>query len=79
MTSGVDLELTVCGVVVLGPVKEWIVDDGVRSLEDPERYNYFLRGLLHELEIPYIEIGQETKDLRARVELVVNQTANYII
>ncbi|KAH9888526.1 AAA domain-containing protein [Cubamyces lactineus] len=57
--------------VVLEPVTEWLEDDGVRSLEDPGRYNSVLVATLRELGIPYVTIGTETKDIRARVNLVL--------
>ncbi|OBZ65909.1 hypothetical protein A0H81_14117 [Grifola frondosa] len=56
--------------VVLSPVAEWMMDDGVRSLEDPWRYNEELYRTLNELEIPFIIIGEETRDIQIRVELV---------
>ncbi|KAI0333201.1 hypothetical protein GY45DRAFT_1245171 [Cubamyces sp. BRFM 1775] len=56
--------------VVLEPVTEWLEDDGVRSLEDPERYNSVLFATLRELGIPYVTIGTEMKDICARVDFV---------
>ncbi|KAI0644796.1 AAA domain-containing protein [Trametes meyenii] len=58
--------------VVLEPVMEWFSDDGVRSLQDPWRYNEVLFSTLAELGIPYLSIGKETIDLRERVEFVLN-------
>ncbi|KAI0666962.1 AAA domain-containing protein, partial [Trametes maxima] len=52
------------------PVIEWFSDDGVRSLQDPWRYNEVLFSTLAELGIPYLLIGKETIDLRERVEFV---------
>ncbi|KAI0653603.1 AAA domain-containing protein, partial [Cubamyces menziesii] len=57
--------------VVLEPVTEWLEDDGVRSLEDPERYNRVLFATLRELGIPYVKLGAEMKNIRARVDLVL--------
>ncbi|KAI0359483.1 hypothetical protein OH77DRAFT_1395516 [Trametes cingulata] len=58
--------------VVLKPVAEWFEDDGVRSLEDPWKYNETLFRTLEELGIPYVTIGEETKDISARVEFVLS-------
>ncbi|EMD32885.1 hypothetical protein CERSUDRAFT_87609 [Gelatoporia subvermispora B] len=58
--------------VLLQPVIEWIVDDGVRSLEDPWRYNSALMKTLDGLEIPYVQIGEETKNIQARIEFVLS-------
>ena len=59
-------------LVVLEPVTEWLEDDGVRSLEDPERYNRVLFTTLRELGIPYVKLGAEMKNIRARVDLVLS-------
>ena len=56
--------------VILQPVPDWLVDDGVRSLEDPWIYNRRLCSTLQELDIPYIEIGESVRDLSERVKLV---------
>ena len=57
-------------IVVLHPVAEWVVDDGVRSLEDPIKYNEVLLATLRELELSFIEIGGEMRDLQQRVLFV---------
>ncbi|TFK82321.1 hypothetical protein K466DRAFT_590602 [Polyporus arcularius HHB13444] len=57
--------------VVLEPVAEWLVDDGVRSLEDPWRYNEELYKTLANLEIPYITLGGAVKGILGRVDYVV--------
>ncbi|KAI0712795.1 AAA domain-containing protein [Cerioporus squamosus] len=57
--------------VVLEPVAEWLVDDGVRSLEDPWRYNGVLYKTLADLAIPYITLGATVKDVAERVDYVV--------
>lgn len=54
--------------VVLKPVAEWIQDDGVRSLEDPWKYNGKLIETLKALRIPFVQIGERMKDIQARVE-----------
>ncbi|OJT07640.1 hypothetical protein TRAPUB_1500, partial [Trametes pubescens] len=59
--------------VVLEPVPEWIHDDGVRSLEDPWEYNEALFTTLKQLDIPYVVIGQEKKDILARVGFVMER------
>lgn len=51
--------------VLFKPVPEWLVDDGVRSM-DTQSLEVF-RDVLKELEIPYVELGEEIKDLQARV------------
>ncbi|KAI0364831.1 hypothetical protein BV20DRAFT_955415 [Pilatotrama ljubarskyi] len=58
--------------VVLQPVAEWLEDDGVRSLEDPWKYNDALFSTLEELRIPYVTIGEETKAIDARVDFVIS-------
>ncbi|EKM53817.1 uncharacterized protein PHACADRAFT_211456 [Phanerochaete carnosa HHB-10118-sp] len=54
---------------LLQPVLEWLQDDGIRSLEDPWNYNAHLRTTLTELGIPFVEIGEELKDIAERVEI----------
>jgi len=51
--------------ILFKPVPEWLVDDGVRSL-DTQSLEVF-HDILKELEIPYVELGGEMKDLQARV------------
>lgn len=58
---------------MLEPVPEWIHDDGVRSLEDPWEYNEALFTTLKQLDIPYVVIGQEKKDILARVGFVMER------
>lgn len=55
---------------MLNPVEEWREDDGIRSLEDPWAYTSCLFQILRDLEIPWVEIGDEMKDLNGRVKLV---------
>lgn len=57
--------------MILQPVAEWLEDDGVRSLEDPWKYNIRLREMLTTLDIPFEEIAETTKDLSRRVDLVI--------
>lgn len=56
--------------VILQPIEEWFHDDGVRSLEDPWEYNEQLYATMTELNIPFVTIGEERKDLRERVEFL---------
>lgn len=56
--------------LLLNPVPEWRVDDGVRSLEQHERCIVVFREVLTELGIPFSELGEEMKDLGERVEWV---------
>lgn len=56
--------------VVLPFVEEWVVDDGVRSLEEPGQYSKELLATLDELDIPCYEVREEMKDLRERVRYV---------
>ncbi|KAI0343648.1 hypothetical protein BDW22DRAFT_1356136 [Trametopsis cervina] len=58
--------------VVLSPVPEWLEDDGIRSLDDPSSYHTTLCNLLTELNIPFIQIDEEMKDLTERVLFVEN-------
>lgn len=46
------------------------MDDGIRSLEDPVKYNDVLLATLNELEVPFIEIGQEIRSIQDRVQVV---------
>ncbi|KAN0101108.1 AAA domain containing protein [Tylopilus felleus] len=56
--------------LLLRPVPEWIVDDGVRSLEQHARSFHVYRQVLAELGIPYQEMGEEIKDLSERTNWV---------
>lgn len=53
--------------ILFKPVPEWLVDDGVRSIEKQDRTLEVFRSILEELGIPYVELGEEIKDLQARV------------
>ncbi|PIL29508.1 hypothetical protein GSI_08316 [Ganoderma sinense ZZ0214-1] len=61
--------------VVLESVPEWIEDDGVRSLEEPQRYSEGLQRILSELGIAYIALGESVKDLDERVSFVTGKLA----
>lgn len=58
-------------IVLLKPVKEWVQDDGVRSLEDLERCVGIFREVLAELGVQYREFGEEEKRLEERVVRVM--------
>jgi len=53
--------------ILFKPVPEWLVDDGVRSMERQDQTLEVFRDILKELGIPYVELGAEIKDLQARV------------
>ncbi|KAF9226165.1 hypothetical protein BS17DRAFT_878821 [Gyrodon lividus] len=57
-------------VLLLNPVPEWLIDDGVRSLEQHERCIVVYREVLCELGIAYHEMGKEMTDLSERVKRV---------
>jgi len=58
-------------LVLFKPVPEWLVDDGVRSMEQQGHVLEAFRKILKELDIPYVELGEEIKDLQARVTFVM--------
>jgi nicotinamide riboside kinase len=60
-------------VVLLTPVPQWVVDDGVRSLDDQLSCLHVFRQLLAELKIIYTELGPERMDLKERVDFVVKK------
>ena len=53
--------------VLFKPVPEWLVDDGVRSMDEKAQTIGVYRNILKGLEISYVELGEEIKDLQARV------------
>lgn len=53
--------------ILFKPVPEWLVDDGVRSMEEWGQNLEVFRGIWRELEIPFVELGEEIKDLQSRV------------
>lgn len=60
-------------VIVTDGVMEWKgTDDGVRSLYDPWVVTAVFRRVLRELNIPYLELGENIKDLRQRVEWAID-------
>lgn len=53
--------------ILLKPVREWITDDGVRSIEDMDRCCEMFRLILKEFGIQFHEIGKELGFLEERV------------
>jgi nicotinamide riboside kinase len=53
--------------ILFKPVPEWLVDDGVRSTDKQGQSSEVFPEVLKELGIPYVELGEEIKDLQARV------------
>ena len=58
-------------VVLLGPVKDWVVDDGIRSTEQQEECMGVFQRLLEELGIPYRLLGADRRSLFDRVVSVM--------
>lgn len=59
-------------VILLTPVPEWLVDDGVRTLDDQDQCLKTFKGVLSELDIKYEEMGGTTKKLSDRVDILLN-------
>jgi nicotinamide riboside kinase len=57
-------------VLLLAPVSEWLVDDGIRSLDDHENCLAVFREVLCSLDIPFFEMGPEKMQLDHRVQQV---------
>jgi hypothetical protein len=58
-------------LVLLTPVPEWLVDDGVRSTENQDTCTRIFRELLEELGVPYFELGRECLHLPERVTAIL--------
>lgn len=56
--------------VLLGPIREWLVDDGIRSLEDGEHCHDMFVKILKELGIQFVELGEDCRCLEERVVYV---------
>lgn len=56
--------------LLLNPVEEWLVDDGVRSLDHHERCIKVFRQVLDKFGLKYQEMGAETKKIEDRVRLM---------
>jgi nicotinamide riboside kinase len=54
-------------VIFLKPARGWLVDDGMRSIDDHGRCVETFRDVLAPLETPYEEIGEECMGLKERV------------
>jgi len=57
--------------ILFKPVPEWFVDDGVRTIEKQSQTLEVFHDILKELGIPYVELGEEIKDLQARVTFAI--------
>jgi nicotinamide riboside kinase len=64
--------------VLLTPIPEWLVDDGVRSLDNGYHCLAVFRQVLSDLEIEYEELGANMKKLSDRVEFV-RRAANFLL
>ena len=58
-------------VILLQPVAEWLVDDGIRSTENQDRCLKIYRQLLREMDIPFYELGREVMFLPERVGIIM--------
>ncbi|KAI6122018.1 AAA domain-containing protein [Pisolithus sp. B1] len=61
--------------LLLNPVEEWLVDDGVRNLDHHERCIKVFRQVLDKFGIKYQEMGAETKKIEDRVRLLEERMA----
>jgi hypothetical protein len=53
------------------PVAEWLIDDGVRNMDEPEAVLEEFRYVLNEWEIPFVELGRDLMELGRRIEWMV--------
>jgi nicotinamide riboside kinase len=60
-------------VFLLTPIPEWLVDDGIRSIDDREECAKVFRELLKDMNVPYVEIGSDVMDLGLRVRVVLER------
>ena len=58
-------------VILLKPVAEWLVDDGIRNTERQDECLQLYKSLLREMDIPYYEFGRESMFLPERVGIVM--------
>lgn len=58
-------------VILLKPVAEWLIDDGVRSTENQDKCLEIYRQLLAEMDVSYYEFGRELMFLPERVGTVM--------
>lgn len=59
-------------VILLKPVPEWLVDDGVRSIYNQEYCGEQFLAYLNKMGVPFYELGLECLDIHRRVELVMD-------
>lgn len=57
-------------VLLLAPVPEWQIDDGVRWFQESRECLNVFKDVLNYLGIAYIEVGQELRSLDGRVQKV---------
>ncbi|KAG2003691.1 hypothetical protein CC2G_004278 [Coprinopsis cinerea AmutBmut pab1-1] len=57
--------------ILLGPVTEWIIDDGIRSLERQEECLQRYRECMKLYDIPYRELGQDTRNILERMVFTI--------
>lgn len=57
--------------VLLAPVPEWLVDDGVRYMDNQEKTYETFKVVLRQLGIPYREIGPDMRSLEERMLVVM--------
>ena len=55
------------------PIAEWLMDDGIRNVYEPEAVLGVFRDVLNEMEIPFIELGSDIMELGRRVEWVLSK------
>lgn len=65
--------------LLLNPVEEWLVDDGVRSLDNHERCVCTFREVLNEYGIAYQELAPETKRIEDRVKVLEKLIAERLL
>lgn len=58
-------------VILLKPVAEWLVDDGIRCTENQDKCLEIYKRLLAEMDISYYEFGRETMFLPERVGIIM--------
>ena len=58
-------------VILLKPVAEWLIDDGIRSTENQDKCLQIYRRLLAEFDVSYYEFGREMMFLPERVGFIM--------
>lgn len=58
---------------LLGPVEEWLVDDGTRHLDNGKECFGIFEAVLSDLEISYFVIGENMKKLDDRTSVVLKR------